>query len=429
MKITITAVGSRGDIQPYVALAAGFIRAGHEVRLSAPKIFSGLIAEHGIPHLPVSMNPQEIVNHPAVQAASKSGNYILFLRALFREGGALVQTYLNEVFAYCQEGEAVISSMIPYGAYDAAAKRRIPFIQTYLGPVYPTAAFAAPGISLPVHWGWVNRLTFEIIDQSFWQFFRPIQNRWRREKLGLPPFPFLGPHREIRRNAPVVMGYSPIVVPKPPDWPPGNSVTGYWFLEEAEHWRPPEGLESFLEARPKPVSVGFGSMPERDSPRMTRLIVEALRMSGQRCVFLSGWAGLGGGQLPDTVFPVESVPHAWLFPRVAAVVHHGGAGTTAAGLRAGVPSVLAPYTSDQFFWARRVEALGVGPKSVSYHKLDPERLAAMIQQALSDEAMRERAAEIGRRIEAENGVEKAVEIIERYIVKFPIQDSKDECIR
>jgi UDP:flavonoid glycosyltransferase YjiC (YdhE family) len=127
MKITITAVGSRGDIQPYVALAAGFIRAGHEVRLSAPKIFSGLIAGHGIPHLPVSMNPQEIVNHPAVQAASKSGNYILFLRALFREGGALVQTYLNEVFAYCQEGEAVISSMIPYGAYDAAAKRRIPF--------------------------------------------------------------------------------------------------------------------------------------------------------------------------------------------------------------------------------------------------------------------------------------------------------------
>jgi sterol 3beta-glucosyltransferase len=418
MKITITAVGSRGDIQPYVALAVGFKRAGHEVRLSAPKIFSDLIAEHGVQHLPVSMNPQEIVDHPAVQAASKSGNYILFLRALFREGRAIVQTYLDEVYANCQEGEAIISSMIPYGAYDAAVKRHIPFIQTVLGPVYPTIAFAAPGISLPVPWGFVNKFTYEIIDQSFWQFFRSIQNRWRKEKLGLPAFPFLGPHREIRRKAPTVMGYSSIVVPTPADWPASNSVTGYWFLDEAENWQPPAGLVSFLEARPKPIYIGFGSMPERDSSRMTGLILDALRLSGQRCVLLSGWAGLGGGQLPDTIFPVESIPHAWLFRRVAAVVHHGGAGTTAAGLRAGVPSILTPYTTDQFFWAKRVEELGVGPKSVSYHKLNAERLAGMIQQTLTDTAMRRRAAEIGKRIDNENGVEKAVEIMERYITEF-----------
>jgi sterol 3beta-glucosyltransferase len=415
MKITITAVGSRGDIQPYVALAVGLMRAGHEVRLSAPQVFSCLIAEHGVQHLPISMNPQEIVNHPALQAASKSGNYVLWFRTLFREGNRMIQAFLEEVYANCQEGEAIVSSMISYGAYDAAEKRHIPFIQAELGPYYPTKAFPVLGFSLPVNWKIVNKLTYGLIDQAFWQFFRPIQNRWRKEKLGLQPFPFLGPGRLIRRSSPTVMGYSSAVVPTPPDWPASAYVTGYWFLDEAENWRPPEELASFLDIKPTPIYIGFGSMPERDSSRMTRLILDALRLSGQRCVLLSGWAGLGREQLPDTVFYVDSIPHAWLFKRVAAVVHHGGAGTTAAGLRAGVPSVITPYTADQYFWGSHIVALGVGPRSVSYHKLTAEALAAMIRQAVTDKEMRQRAAEIGHVIEAENGVGKAVEIIERYL--------------
>jgi sterol 3beta-glucosyltransferase len=415
MKITITAVGSRGDVQPYVALAVGLRRAGHEVRLSAPQIFAGLIAEHGLQHLPISMNPQEIVNHPALQAASQSGNYVLWFRTLFREGKLLIQNFLEEVYANCQEGEAIISSMIPYGAYDAAEKRRVPFVQTVLGPYYPTTAFPALGFSLPVNWSILNRLTYGVIDQAFWQFFRPIQNRWRKEKLGLPPFPFAGPSRRIRQSSPTVMGYSSTVVPTPPDWPASTHVTGYWFLDEAGTWRPPAGLVPFLEIKPAPIYIGFGSMPERDSSRMTRLILDALRLSGQRCVLLSGWAGLGREQLPDTVFHVESIPHAWLFKRVAAVVHHGGAGTTAAGLRAGVPSIITPYTADQFFWGSRIAALGVGPRSVSYHKLTAERLAAMIRQAVTDKEMRQKAAEVGQVIEAENGIGRAVETIERYL--------------
>jgi sterol 3beta-glucosyltransferase len=418
VKITITAAGSRGDTQPYVALAVGFKQAGHEVRLSAPHIFAELIAGHGLQHLPISMNPQEIMNHPTVQAASQSGNYVLFLRTLFREGAALVQTFLEEVYANCQEGEVIISSMIPYGAYDAAQKRRIPFVQTVLAPYYPTTAFAAPGLSLPFNWSVANKLTYGVVDQSFWQFFRSVQNRWRKEKLGLSPFPFMGPLRQIRQSAPIVMGYSPTVVPTPADWPASNHVTGYWFLDEAAGWRPPAELVSFLEAKPTPIYIGFGSMPERDSSRMTQLILGALRLSGQRCVLLSGWAGLGREQLPDTVYRVDSIPHTWLFKRVAAVVHHGGAGTTAAGLRAGVPSIITPYTTDQFFWGPRIAALGVGPKSVSYHKLTAPVLAAMIRQAIADTEMRQRAAEIGRRIEAENGVSKAVEVIERYVAHY-----------
>jgi UDP:flavonoid glycosyltransferase YjiC (YdhE family) len=181
---------------------------------------------------------------------------------------------------------------------------------------------------------------------------------------------------------------------------------------------------SFLEAQPTPIYIGFGSMPERDSSHMTQLILEALHLSGQRCVLLSGWAGLGSEQLPDTVFRVESIPHAWLFNRVTAVVHHGGAGTTAAGLRAGIPTIITPYTTDQFFWAARISKLGVGPKSVSYHKLTAETLAAMIRQAITDKEMRQRAFEMGKRIKNENGVDKAVEIIEHHINKFHSHISK-----
>jgi UDP:flavonoid glycosyltransferase YjiC (YdhE family) len=152
------------------------------------------------------------------------------------------------------------------------------------------------------------------------QFFRPVQNRWRKELLGLPRFPVTGPHREIRRKVSTVMGYSSIVMSTPADWPASNHVTGYWFLDEAENWQPSAESVAFLEAKPTPIYIGFGSMPERDSARMTQLVLEVLRLSGQRCVLLGGSPEFRGEQLSDTVFHVESIPHAWLFRRVAAVV-------------------------------------------------------------------------------------------------------------
>jgi len=214
------------------------------------------------------------------------------------------------------------------------------------------------------------------------------------------------------------MGYSPSIVPTPPDWPDNVFVPGYWFLEESEDWSPPKDLVAFLEEKPTPISIGFGSMPEKDAVRMTHLIVEAVRLSGQRCVLLSGWAGLGQEQLPDTVYRVESIPHTWLFQRVAAVVHHGGAGTTASGLRAGKPLIITPYTTDQFFWASRISALGVGPRSVPYHSLTADVLAAMIRQVVTDQEMRRKAAAIGQCIQAEEGVGNALEVIERYRKSF-----------
>ncbi|MGB7538165.1 MAG: glycosyltransferase [Anaerolineales bacterium] len=416
MKITIAAIGSRGDVQPYIALGTGLQKAGYEVNLSAPAMFRDLIAAYGLRHLPVSVNPQQIMEHPSMQAASKSGNPIRLIRSMFREGLPLIRRYLEEVSENCRECDAVILTQIPYGAFDAAEKRNIPFIQAGLGPLYPTAAFPMIGLNFP-NWGIgsINRFTYSLMDQAFWQFFRPFQNKWRKEKLGLPPLPFGGPAARIRKNEPTVLGFSPSVVPPPADWPSDVHTTGYWFLDEPKEWRPTAALTAFLDSDPKPVFVGFGSMPDADARKTTQLVVDAVRIGGVRCVLHSGWSGLGSENLPGTVLAVDSIPHSWLFPRMAAVVHHGGAGTTAAGLRSGLPSILTPYAADQFFWAKRVEALGVGPKSVSYHALTAEKLAGRIVQAISDLEMRERAADLGRRIESEHGVEKAVEFIESHL--------------
>ncbi len=416
MKITIAAVGSRGDVQPYIALGAGLQRAGHEIFLSAPAMFRDLIAVYGLRHLPVSVNPQQIVEHPSMQAASKSGNPFLLMRSMFREGLPLIRTYLEEVYANCQECDAVILTAIPFGAFDAAEKRNIPYLQAGLGPVYPTEAFPMIGMNFPnLRIGFINRFTYSLMDQGFWQFFRPLQNTWRKEKLGLPPLPLVGPAGKIRNSAPTVLGYSTSVLPSPVDWPSTVHVTGYWFLNEPPGWQPPARLAAFLDAGPAPIYIGFGSMPDKNARQTTQLVLDALRTGGQRCVLLSGWSGLGREQLPETVFPVDSIPHSWLFPRMAAVVHHGGAGTTAASLRAGVPSILTPYAADQFYWAEQLEKLGVGPKAVSYHTLTAGKLEEMIRQTTTDLGMREKAAAFGRRIEAENGVERAVEYIAKHL--------------
>jgi sterol 3beta-glucosyltransferase len=214
---------------------------------------------------------------------------------------------------------------------------------------------------------------------------------------------------------PTLFGYSPVVVPKPVDWPAWNHVTGYWFLDEPLGWQPPAELLRFLEAGPPPVYIGFGSMIHGEPERLTRLVLEALRLSGQRGVLLTGWGGLSTHELPEYVFGIGAIPHAWLFPRMAAVVHHGGAGTTAAALRAGIPSIITPFVGDQVFWAERVAQLGVGPRVGTYTKLTAEKLAAAIHIATTDRAMQARMAALSEIIREESGVDRAVALIQNYL--------------
>ena len=297
-----------------------------------------------------------------------------------------------------------------------AEKLRLPLVQAYYIPMTPTRAYASFMLPRLPAWlgGALNRPSYQLVRQVIWQSFRSADRLPRQQVLDLPPAPLAGPYRSASTHGcPILYGYSPAVIPPPADWGADVHVTGYWFLDPTPDWSPLPALAAFLEAGPPPVYIGFGSMSSRNPQETADLVVGALARTPQRAIVLSGWSGLYMADLPDTVFMLESVPYDWLFPRVAAVVHHGGAGTTALGLWAGVPSIVIPFLGDQPYWGRRVAEPGVGPAPIPRKRLTAEGLAGAIQRAVSVEAMRQRAAELGARLRAEDGVARAVEVVGR----------------
>ncbi|HSL45414.1 MAG TPA: glycosyltransferase, partial [Anaerolineales bacterium] len=219
----------------------------------------------------------------------------------------------------------------------------------------------------------------------------------------------------ILSSTPLLGAYSPMVIPHPSDWSDQVHITGYWFQKDLSEWYPSDELHSFLEKGEPPVYVGFGSMGGRNPEGFAAIVLEALVKSGQRGLLLTGWGGMNVMRVPDNVFVLNSAPHSWLFPRMAAVVHHGGAGTTAEGLRAGVPTVIVPFIVDQRFWGERIKALGVGPDPIPAKKLTADQLAAAIRVAITDSKMRVWATALGKTIRAEDGVGNAVKIVQQYL--------------
>jgi UDP:flavonoid glycosyltransferase YjiC (YdhE family) len=288
---------------------------------------------------------------------------------------------------------------------DVAEKHGIPFLYTHLQPV-GTPTWQLPGVLtpwMPTWLGPLGRRAGQSLTQAALSMpLRPVSRAVRRDVLGLP-----ARARQADPALPSLYGFSPHVVPPPSDWPPTCRVTGYWFLPAETGWTPPPALTQFLADGPAPVCVGFGSMLGADPAQLTALVVTAVRRAGVRAVLLSGWGGLDAVAGED-ILVIDEVPHDWLFPQVAAVVHHGGAGTTAAALRAGTPAVVVPFGVDQPFWGTRVAALGTGPRPIPQRTLTTERLADALRIVTTDETMRARAAHLGHTIRSENGVDNAV---------------------
>ncbi len=414
--ITLVTVGTRGDVQPYVALGLGLKAAGYEVRIAAPAVLSGLITRYGLTALPIqSVDPQTFLGQAAVQDAAGRQTPLKQLVALLREARPMFEGYVEEVWQACQASDAVVAGTIFYGAQDSAEKLGIPCIYAFLHPILPTAVTPSPLFPrLPFNVGVVNRGTHRLVQQLLWQPFRPVINAFRR-RLELAPQPLWGPYGALNdERSPVLFGFSPTVFPKPSDWPTHVHVTGYWFLNEPDDWVPPEGLQAFLERGATPVYIGFGSMMGPEVGRVTRLTLEALRVTGHRAVLASGVMGFGE-EMPETVFQVKDVPHAWLFPKMAAVIHHGGAGTTGSVLRAGIPSIPIPLLGDQPFWAGRIAMLGAGLPA-NHRKLTVEALADRLRIVTSAD-MLERAARIGALVRAEKGVQSAVEFVQEHLAR------------
>jgi UDP:flavonoid glycosyltransferase YjiC (YdhE family) len=353
------------------------------------------------------------------RVAGSGANPLLFARTFGDSFAGYADEFFRDSMAASEGAEAIIYAYFALAGYGIARKKGIPGMLGLLQPMNRTTRFPLQPSPLFGTWNPIyNWTTFVVAQQLFGQTFKKHMNDWNR-KLGLPPLPFAGFYSMAdRKNIPVLYGYSPTLVPKPSDWKANTHVTGYWYLGATSGWEPPADLLRFLGAGEPPVYVGFGSMTTHDPAKTTRIVVEALRRAGQRGILLSGWGAMHGAELPDDVYCIESIPHDWLFPQMQAVVHHGGSGSTGAGLKSGVPSFAVPFFADQYFWGDRLARLGVGPKPVPQNRLTVERLAGAIKQATSDPRIKQRAAAVGKRARSEGGVERAVEAFEREVAGF-----------
>jgi sterol 3beta-glucosyltransferase len=419
MRIAIIAMGTRGDVQPYLSLGKGLKTAGHFVRLITHENFEQLVTSHGLEFCPVKGNVQEVLESPEMLTLLEQGNFLAINKYTAKIVQDISIEWARDGLVACQGMDLLIAGVGGlYLAISLAEKLRIPFLQAYIFPFTPTKAF--PAILLPQSisklGGTVNRLSHHLFRQIMWQGFQKADRLARQQVLNLPPAPFWGSYNSpILREHPTLYGFSSSVIPQPADWH-NALVTGYWFLDQAADWTPPAALTKFLESGAPPVYIGFGSMGSRNPIETADLVLAALERTGKRGILVSGWGGLSQAHLPDTVHMVESVPHSWLFPRVAAVVHHGGAGTTAAGLRAGVRSIVIPFFGDQLFWGQRVEKLGVGTAPIPRKKLTVENLAQAIDRAVTDPWMRQRADDLGAKIKAEDGIANAMRVIESIVL-------------
>ncbi len=419
MKITINTFGTRGDVQPYLALGKGLQQAGHEVCIISHQIFENFVKENGLDFYPIDLDPREVLIN---QAVSELGNNMLRIMRWMEKNFKLA---LREVFQITldanRNSDLMLNSGLSFAGWHVAEKLDLPAIATYLWPAIPSR-YIPPTLGKKAPSREPMRSTFnywstKISNQTFFNLLLPSVNECRRDILGLPALSrkFYWESDSPRGDTPFVYGYSSLVIPKPADWGDNQQVSGYWFLDTEENYQPSDALRNFLSSGPPPVYVGFGSMVDHEREEAIQIIIEALQMTGQRGIILSDWSGFDSASLPDSILSIESAPHDWLFPQMAAVVHHGGAGTTAAGLRAGVPSVVVPSFGDQFFWGWRIHELVIGAKPIPRKKLTAKKLADALQQIITNNVIRENAKQIGQKLRAEKGVEKAVNMIETYV--------------
>ncbi len=414
-QITLVASGSRGDVQPYIALGRGLLLAGHDVRLLATDDFAGLAAEAGLAFASTGPSLEALIQSDEWREQIDGGNPLSMMGKMRSELEKAAGPQVDRLLELLPGSDLIITGMAGMSLTPATNHFAIPVIHAYVVPFTPTTAFPSPLAPGLPDIGLLNKLSFDLTRQMFWQSSKAPDAIFR-ERLGLPKGRFFGPFRQIDRGTePVLYGLSPHVLPRPDDWGERYHITGYWFLDEPDEWTPPADLLAFLDAGESPVYIGFGSMGSRDPEETAQLALEALAQSGQRGVLAAGWGGMRADVLPESVHLAGSLPHSWLFPRMAAVVHHGGVGTTAAGFRSGVPSVVTPFMADQLFWGRRAAALGVGPEPLPRKELTADKLAAAITQAVGDETMRRKAADLGAQIRAEDGVGTAVAVIERWL--------------
>jgi UDP:flavonoid glycosyltransferase YjiC (YdhE family) len=415
MKASIVTWGSRGDFQPYLALAVGLREAGHEVRLAARPGpgFAELAAAHGIEFSPLGEEVESGVLQETANEAIETSNPVKAVRLIMDQ---MLLPEIDGIYEQCLEfarwSDVVVSHFFLFTGRMAAEAARRPFVSGTLVPTQIPTSTSPPGELAniaPV----VNRLLWKVaVAYMNAGWLGPINET--RQRHGLRPVAdvagdgFYSPGLNL-------IAFSPRIHRRPKDWPAKHQMTGYWMLKPQKAWTPSAEVDRFFKSGEPPIAVGFGSMTSRDNQELTMRVLRAIKHSRVRAILEPGLAGLGEAVLPPGVLVADNLPHSWLLPRLAALVHHGGAGTAAAVFHAGVPSIFVPHVFDQHVWASRAAKLGVSPEPIPARKLTSKALVDAIQTVVGDGRMWDRAVRLGEKLREERGVERAVTLIEEYV--------------
>ncbi|KAI4909740.1 Sterol 3-beta-glucosyltransferase [Alternaria conjuncta] len=418
LKIVCLTIGSRGDVQPYIALCKELIKEGHEAKIATHAEFEPWVRKHGIDFAVVDGNPAELM-----RICVEHG---MFTVGFLREANAKFRGWLDDVcssaWRACQGADLIIESPSTMAGIHIAEALEVPYFRAFTMPWTRTRTYPhAFAVMENKQGGAYNQFTYGIFDKMFWLAISGQINAWRRRELGLPPTTM----RKMQANTrPFLYNFSPHVVPPPFDWPDWVRVTGYWFLDESEGYEPPADLTAFIKkARDdgkKLVYVGFGSIVIDDPAALTKTVVDSVLKADVRCVLSKGWsdrletkdASKPEIPLPPEIFQIQSAPHDWLFKQMDAAVHHGGSGTTGASLRAGIPTIIKPFFGDQFFFAQRIEDLDVG---IWLKKVNTSVFSRALWEVTNNERYIGRAKRLGQRIRKDNGTQVAIQTIYREL--------------
>ena len=405
MRVSILTVGTRGDVQPLVAFGIGLQGAGHAVRICTHPEFRELVTGQGLDFAPIAAGAlsRGRETEEGRRWAERQSRWMPTWVGLIRDARSVAHQRMRDAEAGTHDAEVIVATnLAQILGWQLAHERGVPLVRALL--------------NAPSYWmsRRTNRPAAAAVRQGAWLAARPWLNRVRREALGLGPLPLAEPVGRLDRERQLVLyPFSPSVFPKPTGWGDWTKVTGYWFLDTPVDPGPPDDLRAFVDEGPPPVYMGFATQLDPDPVATTRVLVDSLRAAGRRGVLLRRREALDGVKLGDDVYALERVPHDWLFPRCAAVVHHAAAGTTAAVLKSGVPSVAVPHNADQFTWARRLAELRVSPPPIGRKAFSREQLEPALIGATTSDVLRESAQALAVRIREEDGVAAAVASFER----------------
>lgn len=426
MHVMLMTYGTRGDAQPFVALGRRLIDKGHRVTVAAPERFAGFITDHDLEFAPLTDALIALMDDPQFAHASnpKASTFqkLGSLLSVGKKARGLQDTLLDDIFRAIDQGKPDIIVFHPktFGALPIGRHFGIPVVMAQLIPSFiPTGDYphmGIPDLGLRDTLGrWYNRVTGKLVYRVLNATLRRQVCRWaarRQNGINAKGLDILQSCKS--GTLPIVHAFSNAVINRPKDWPTHATVTGYWFLDGTTQTNPPDlALQNFVESHKNLVYIGFGSMPGNNPTAMAEMIAKAVSQADVSAIVATGWGGMDNINSPSNILAVREVPHDWLFPKVDIVIHHGGAGTCAAALRAARPSIIIPFFGDQPFWAKRLHGLGVAPRPIKPAKLDAAMLASRIKTVLETPSYRNNAARLANQIANEDGIADAIAEITR----------------